>query len=311
MNVVTGGLGFIGNELVRQLLGGGEEVVIIDNENRRAPDIADIAEVRVEKIDICDNERIIKLLAELKPEKVFHLAAIHFIPECNAHPERTLRINVEGTQSMLNASAKAGVGRFLFASSGAVYADSESNLTEQSLVKPVDVYGLSKLFGEQLCEWFADNTDLMAVCCRLFNNYGPRETNAHIVPEIFAQLSKGDVLKLGNIKPVRDYIHTSDCAKAFIKLSGHKSNKLEKVNVATGTGYSVEDMIEKIRRITGRDISIERDESRYRKIDKMSQVASIEYLEQLTGWKPEVNINKGLEMLVHYEKLTSTYVSGV
>ena len=303
MNVVTGGLGFIGNELVRQLLRGGEEVAIIDNENRCAPDIDDIGGAHIERVDICDNERVTRLLAELKPRKVFHLAAIHFIPECNADPERTLRINVEGTQSMLRASAKAGVERFVFASSGAVYADLDNYLSERSTVKPVDIYGLSKLFGEHLCEWFADNTDMMTVCCRLFNNYGPRETNAHIIPEIFTQLRKGDVLRLGNIKPVRDYIHTTDCAKAFIKISNHESAKLEKVNVATGTGYSVEDMIEKIKKITGRDISVERDDTRYRKIDKMAQVANIEYLERLTGWKPEMDIDRGLESLLHYEHL--------
>ena len=303
MNVVTGGLGFIGNELVRQLLRGGEEVAIIDNENRCAPDIDDIGGAHIERVDICDNERVTRLLAELKPRKVFHLAAIHFIPECNADPERTLRINVEGTQSMLRASAKAGVERFVFASSGAVYADLDNYLSERSTVKPVDIYGLSKLFGEHLCEWFADNTDMMTVCSRLFNNYGPRETNAHIIPEIFTQLRKGDVLRLGNIKPVRDYIHTTDCAKAFIKISNHESAKLEKVNVATGTGYSVEDMIEKIKKITGRDISVERDDTRYRKIDKMAQVANIDYLERLTGWKPEMDIDRGLESLLHYEHL--------
>ena len=86
-------------------------------------------------------------------------------------------------------------------------------------------------------------------------------------------------------------------------VSNHKSGKLEKVNVGTGTGYSVEDMIEKIKKITGREISVQRDETRYRKIDKMAQVTNIEHLEKLTGWRPEIDIDKGLESLLRYEHL--------
>jgi UDP-glucose 4-epimerase len=100
MIVVTGGLGFIGNELVRQLMRSGQEVLVIDNRNRVATDIADISGIRSENIDIIEYTKIKELFLDVRPEIVFHLAAIHFIPECNENPERTLRINVEGTQSV-------------------------------------------------------------------------------------------------------------------------------------------------------------------------------------------------------------------
>jgi UDP-glucose 4-epimerase len=303
MIIVTGGLGFIGNELVRQLKMKGEKIAIIDNNNRVAPDIEDIKDTDIYQTDIVNYEGIKSIFQKIKPEIVYHLAAIHFIPECNANPERTLRINVEGTQSILRAAAETGVKKVLFASSGAVYADIEGPLTEKSPISPVDIYGYSKLFGENLCNWFSLNSELNITVCRLFNNYGLRETNFHIIPEILEQLKKGDVLHLGNIKPIRDYVHTSDTAKAFIKLAEIDNTNFTVVNIASNLGLSVEDLIEKIRAITQRKITYNLDPSRYRKIDKMVQLGSNDFLKKLTNWTPEMEIETGLNNLLKYEGL--------
>src|SRR5262245_16250517 len=119
--LVTGGLGFIGNELSRQLKG--DSLAIIDNKSRTAPRIEDLADVPVYQVDLTDHATVGRIISELKPRVVFHLAAIHYIPECNANPERTLRTNVEATLGLLRNCSSAGVKHFLLASSGAVYAD--------------------------------------------------------------------------------------------------------------------------------------------------------------------------------------------
>ena len=303
MIVITGGLGFIGNELVRQLKNAGEKLVILDNRNRVAPSIDDIADIPVYDVDITNKDSVLSAFEEIRPDTVFHLAAIHYIPECNDNPERTLRVNVEGTESILNASAKVGVSKFIYISSGAVYADSADLLSESAPVSPVDIYGWSKWFGEQLCHLNYTSYGTPTVICRLFNNYGPRETNMHIIPEVIKQLSAGDKLHLGNTTTVRDYIHTMDCAKALIKLSHCCEGATKIVNVAHGNGYTVNEMINKIQHITGRAITIKSDKTRMRKVDKQSQVADIALLKQLTGWQPEINIQDGLSDLLRFEKL--------
>src|SRR5206468_5839695 len=217
-SLVTGGLGFIGNELVRQLAGT-TDVVILDNRARVAPKIDDIAKVRVFDVDLSDHQSVAAKIRMLKPTTVYHLAAIHYIPECNANPERTIRINVEATLGLLRACSENGVRHFLFASSGAVYADSPDPLNESAPVLPVDIYGWSKLHAEQLGAWSSRVEGLAVTVCRVFNNYGPRETNAHIVPEIISQLRQGNTLHLGNITARRDYIHISDTARALRMLS--------------------------------------------------------------------------------------------
>jgi len=303
MNVVTGGLGFIGNELVRQLLRAGEEVVILDDRNRTAPDLGDLSAAKIVEVDLTQHHHVAEILMQLKPNMVFHLAAIHFIPECNAQPERTLQVNVEATMGLLRACSAAEVEHFLFASSGAIYADSPWPLSEKTPVGPVDIYGWSKWFAEELCRWHAAASGLKITLCRVFNNFGPRETNAHIVPEIMGQLKQGRRLRLGNTKPRRDYIHTADTAKSFRLLAKIPPPCCQTVNVARGEDASVDELIALLSELLGEAITVEVDSSRFRKADKMTQKADITLLRQLLSWHPEISLRDGLRQLLAYEKL--------
>jgi len=303
MNIVTGGLGFIGNELVRQLLQAGEEVVVLDNRNRTAPDIGDLRDVRVLEVDLTQHARVAATLTDLKPKTVFHLAAIHFIPECNANPERTLRVNVEATMGLLRACVAAKVEHVLYASSGAIYADSPEPLTEESPVGPVDIYGWSKWFGEELCRWQSAAHGLKITICRLFNNYGPRETNAHIVPEILSQLKHGRRLSLGNTKPRRDYVHTSDTARSLRLLAKTPPAACETVNIASGEDASVDELITLLSELLADSITLEIDPARFRNADKLVQRADISKLRRRLSWRPEVPLRDGLRDLLKYEQL--------
>lgn len=303
MNLVTGGLGFIGNELVRQLKAAGEKVAIADNRNRVAPDIADLADVPVLEADVADRDAMRAVMTETKPRRVFHLAAIHYIPECNANPSRTLRVNVEGTQNVLDAASEANVEHLLFASSGAVYADSGDPLGEGAALGPVDIYGISKASGETLCRLAARAGGLRVTACRLFNNIGPRETNPHIVPEIVAQLEQATTIRLGNTSTVRDYVSTGDTARALIRLAAIAPDPYRVVNIATGAGASVRDLIAMIGDLLGRDIRVETDPARFRKSDKLVQVADVTVLRELLGWAPSADLRDSLSKLLQYQGL--------
>ena len=302
MDIVTGGLGFIGNELVRQLKAAGREVAIIDNENRVAEHIEDIRDVPHYKIDITDTPSIQQTIGALKPERIFHLAAIHYIPECNAQPERTMRINVEGTLSVLNAAVASGCQHFMLASTGAVYHDAPGALSEDAPIAPVDVYGWSKWFAEELCRW--QSSAIPVTICRLFNNIGLRETNAHIVPEIISQLNRGSrLLELGNITPIRDYISTRDTATALIRLSESKHSGAEVYNIATGKGASVKELMECMSILLQEEIHIKTDPKRFRLADKQVQLADISKLSAKLNWQPEQKMKDVLEELMRFEKL--------
>ncbi|MCU0353265.1 MAG: NAD-dependent epimerase/dehydratase family protein [Cytophagales bacterium] len=299
---IIGGFGFVGNEVTRQLAALGE-VCVIDSGFRVAKDIDDISHVQNLNIDIANGPAVDKAIGLLSPDVVVHLAAIHFIPECNANPSLTLRVNVEGTFSVLSACANHQVKHVLFASSGAVYADSTQPLSEQDAVEPIDIYGLSKKMAEDVCLLFAKSHRLPVSILRLFNVFGPRETNAHIIPEIIEQLRQGDVLRLGNIKPVRDYVFTTDVAEAIIRVAGRVPTGVEIFNVSSGYSSSVQNLIEIMGDILNRRIQVQTDETRYRKADKLVQRANIDKLMQVVGWRPSVNLEEGLRRLLAYEKL--------
>ena len=137
----------------------------------------------------------------------------------------------------------------------------------------------------------------------MFNNYGPRETNRHIIPEILEQLKSGDCLKLGNTKPQRDYIHTSDCARAMRLLAKLPPQSSRTVNISSGHHASVDGLIQLLGEILGRKLEVATDPSRFRKADKLVQVADISLLKKLTGWQPEIELSQGLNDLLRFEEL--------
>lgn len=158
--LVTGAAGFLGSHLVEQLLDQGIPVVAVDSliwgdinhlrplQNRPGFSLA-IADIR-------DASAMKSLLAATKPAAVVHLAALHYIPAASADPPLAIAINVLGTQNMLTASTAAGVSKFWFASTGDVYAPASEAHREDHAITPFNVYGLSKLQGEQLIELTAD-----------------------------------------------------------------------------------------------------------------------------------------------------------
>jgi UDP-glucose 4-epimerase len=300
--LVTGGLGFIGNELVRQLRRHGE-VAILDNRSRPAPRIDDIADIPLYEVDVTNRSGVQDALERVRPDCVFHLAALHYIPECNANPELTLHVNVEGTLAVLNACVAAGVPRVVVASSGAIYEDSQSPLAEDAKIAPVDVYGWSKAFAEDLGRWVAKRDGIQVVSARLFNTYGPRETNRHIIPEILAQLRHGTTLHLGVVDTIRDYVHSRDVAEALRRLGDGDTPGFSVFNVATGRGASVAELVRLIGEQMERDLRIELDTARLRTVDKKTQIADVTKMRKATGWEARLAFRDGLRDLLSFEAL--------
>lgn len=175
--VVTGGAGFVGKELVRTLQPTAE-VLVADRLRYGMPDwLASPPDgVRLSQVDIRDAAAIRGVIDEFRPDAVVHLAAIHYIPECDADPPLAVSTNVAGTVNVL-AACPPGT-RVVFASSGAVYEPDEAPHQEMvSSLKPADIYGITKLQGEAYVRAFAADHGLSCGIVRLFNVIGPGETN--------------------------------------------------------------------------------------------------------------------------------------
>lgn len=306
--LVTGGNGFVGREVVR-LLYDHHSVRVADN-LRSGPvrlSAHEMQKIGLARIDIADVSAVRALMADFKPDIIIHLAATHYIPECEEDPPLAVRTNICGTVNLLAAAPRNA--RFVFASSGAVYRPDDKPHTEaDATLEPSDVYGFSKLHGEHYVRYFAAQRGLSAVIVRLFNVVGPGETNPHLLPEIVAQLKAGrTTLRLGNMSPKRDYIHVRDAARGFVAVAlkdecGGASTLT--VNLGTSFSYSVAEIVAKLKDVAMIDFSLEQERSRLRSVDRPYLAADIREIRARFGWTPQVNIDDALADLWREPDLT-------
>jgi UDP-glucose 4-epimerase len=300
--MVTGGVGFVGRAVVGQLVQeGGSEIHVIDSlacgEHRLSQ--MDLAKIVLHRIDIRDASAVKKVLRAERPDTIFHLAAVHYIPTCEAAPGEATAINVAGTVNLLDAIDNGA--RFVFASTAAVYAPVDEPHTESAKnIGPVDIYGITKLQGEWFVRYFHERGKVDAVIVRLFNVIGPGETNPHLVPAIFGQIGRGEHrVYLGNLYPRRDYIDIGDAAEGFRRLAAAptaKGNPEPLVsNLGTGKSYAVRDVVDQIGASARVALEILQDPARVRTNDRPLLCASTRNLEAITGWLPRRTLGESLQ----------------
>ena len=299
--IVIGGIGYVGRTLSNMLIDE-HEVCIVDNLRcgEKRLDKMDLTKVRLDRADIRDLNKIKEIVTGFKPDVMIHLAAIHYIPECDKYPDLAVSTNVTGTVNLLSVCPENC--RFVYASTAAVYEPHEGALDEDTTpIGPMDVYGLSKLHGEDYTKYYAKLRNFPAVVARLFNVIGSGETNPHVLPEIYAQLKSGTkTLKLGNLTPLRDYIDVSDAASGFFAAAvrGDVNNgEVITVNLGMNRQYTVEELLEKVKINTGVSFSVEKDMDRVRKVDRPSLLADNNRIKNIFGWKPDRDIDKTLKTM--------------
>lgn len=303
--LVTGGAGFLGSHLTQHLLAGGYQVGVIDNLSfgRRTHLPVEHPRLHFAALDIRDRTGLAAFFADFSPQAVIHLAALHFIPYCNAHPVEAAEVNVLGTDNVLSCCEAHGPQVVFVASTAAVYAVGDAANAETSAIGPTDIYGITKYTGERLTELHQRRTRGRVVVGRLFNIYGPNETNPHVIPEIIAQVNAGaSQIELGNIEPKRDFIHTSDVVRAIQTLLATASRwsipGFEVFNIGSGVEHSVAEIVDICARLAGREIQIVQTTERTRRVERMHLCADIGRLQAATGWAPAVNLHDGLADLL-------------
>lgn len=298
--LVTGGAGFIGSAVVPKLQAENHDVFVYDNLSFGNRDFIDVPDSNFCLGDIRDAELLEEFILKIQPDSIIHLAAIHFIPYCNEHPFESSDINIRGTINVLKAAKESkNLKKVIFASTAAVYPISDTAVAEDDEVRPLDIYGLSKLAGENLMQKFHLETEIDAVCCRFFNAFGPNETNPHLIPEIEKQLREGNrTISLGNLTPKRDFIHTHDMANAVNALIKLENTGFDVFNLGRGIEYAVTEVVEEFEKILDDKITIEVDQARVRKVERMHLLADVSKLKNKTGWEPRWSLNQGINDLV-------------
>jgi UDP-glucose 4-epimerase len=296
--LVTGGAGFVGSHLVERLRDRGHDVHVLDDLSRgKAEWLADGA--ALSRVDIRDAALVMETISHVEPTHVVHLAALHFIPAVDEAPALAHSVNVEGTANLLAALAAVPPAAIVFASTAAVYPNVEGPIDEAVAIAPIDLYGRTKVEGEEMLREFADAHATDVVLARLFNVVGRRETNPHVLPEIVDQLRSGaESVRLGALDTRRDYVNATDVASALTALLDDHPSGVSVFNVGTGRAVSVQEIVDACGAALGRPIKIDHDATRLRKVDRPELLADSSALRRQTGWSPEWDLERTLADLL-------------
>nr|WP_276411530.1 NAD-dependent epimerase/dehydratase family protein [Halomicroarcula sp. XH51] len=204
------------------------------------------------------------------PHEIFHLAAIHYVPYCNENPGEAFDVNIMGTRNLFESVKEIStVETVVNTSSAAVYPSRERALSEDVTPDPMDVYGKTKLVGEDLANRLGTESEVTTVSARLFNVYGPQETNPHLIPAILEQIRDGsETIELGNLSPRRDFVHVDDVTRALMALADLDESAPRAFNVGSGKAWSVQEVAEAVGSALESDIEIEQEASRVRESDR-------------------------------------------
>ena len=301
--LVTGGAGFIGSNLVDRLVGDGHEVVVVDDlSSGRLENLAEgfaSGRVHLAEVDVAGPE-LAAVVAEARPEVVYHLAAQIDVRRSVADPVHDARVNVLGTVALARAALDAGCRRLVFASSGGtVYGEPDPSalpVSERHPEGPTSPYGVAKRSAEDYLDSFAELYGLEPVSLRLGNVYGPRQDPAGEagVVAIFCSrlLEGGPVTVFGDGHQTRDYVHVDDVVEAFVAGAERPEAVRARVNIGTGVETSVLELYAVLREVAGFGPEPTFAPPRLGELHRIALDCA--EAERALGWKPAIDLREGL-----------------
>ncbi|HEX5840156.1 MAG TPA: UDP-glucose 4-epimerase GalE [Anaerolineales bacterium] len=301
MNIlVTGGAGYIGSATAEALIHSGHQVTVYDSlitgHRAAVPEGAEFVEA-----DLSDSHALAETLTSRTFDAIMHFAAFIEAGESMKEPGRFYHNNFINTLTLMESAVRAGVGRFVLSSTAAVFQSSDEPLTEDSPLGPTNVYGHTKLLIEQTLEWYRQIHGLHFAALRYFNASGAlpdrgeaHQPESHLIPLVLrVALGQRDSANIyGTDYPtpdgtcIRDYIHIADLVSAhLLALEGLAESDRLVYNLGTGHGYSVREVIDTARQVTGHPIPVH--ELPRRPGDSARLVASSQKIKRELGWKPQ------------------------
>ncbi|MFZ4793449.1 MAG: UDP-glucose 4-epimerase GalE [Blastocatellia bacterium] len=299
---VTGGAGYIGSVVVERLLERGHEVVVYDNLTKGHRESVGAPAILIEG-DLADRSKLVASLTEYQSEAVIHLAASSLVGESISSPHLYFQNNIVNGLNLLEAMRECGIRRLVFSSTAAVYGTPATvPITEDAPLAPTNPYGESKLAFERMLRWYDEAYAMRYVSLRYFNAAGATAINCeahdpetHLIPNIL-KVARGEsshVQIFGEDYDtpdgtcIRDYIHVSDLADAHLLALGAMEKSSQTYNLGYGSGYSVAEVVEMARQVTGHWISTE--SSPRRPGDPPVLIASSDKIRRDLGWQPRLS----------------------
>ena len=300
--LVTGAGGFIGSHLAEALVRAGAKVRAVVHYNSRndwgqlerlAPEL--LAELEVLAGDVRDPFFVQRAAAGV--DTVFHLAALIPIPYSYLAPLEFVQTNVEGTLNVLEAARRHGTRRVLHTSTSETYGTAVyTPIDEKHPLQGQSPYSASKIGADKLAESYFRSFGTPVVTVRPFNTYGPRQSARAFLPTVLSQALSGDTVRVGSLDPVRDMNYVADTVAGFVAAAGAPGVEGLTVNLGSGRGVSMRELLELAVRAAGREVRVEQEEQRVRPeaSEVMQLVCDATRARERLGWAPRVTLEEGV-----------------
>jgi UDP-glucose 4-epimerase len=309
--IVTGGAGFIGSHLIDRLVADGWEVQVIDNlfsgfeKNLEHHG----GKVKLIKGSITNRDLVNRTIK--KGDTIWHFAALNSVPRSIEMPWETNDTNITGTLNILIAAKDNKARRVIYSASSSAYGNAMVDIKDESLpTNPISPYGVSKFGGEEYCRIFSSLYGLPTIALRYFNVFGPRQNPTSpysaVIPKfIHAMLLDKPITIHGDGEQSRDFTFVANAAEANFLAGTKESVEPGSYNVACGVSISVNDVYQKLEKLTGYKFKINHEPTRIG--DVRTSKASIEKIKKALGYKPLVTFDHGLELALTWYQENQEY----
>ena len=301
--LITGVDGFVGKYLSEYLLKQDYEVygtTISENYKNN--------KINVEKMNLLDTEQINKVINDVKPDKIFHLAGQSAVGLSWEKPVLTVNINVNGTLNLLEAVRNYSKdSKILIIGSSDQYGPikpEECPIKENKIQNPQSPYGVSKKAQEEMCKLYVNAYNMNIVMVRAFNHIGAGQSKNFVVADFASKIVKIEkgaipVLKVGNLDTLRDFTDVRDIVRGYVMLL--ENGKIgESYNIGSGNVIKVKDILKKLISLSYKEIKVEIDKEKFRPVDVPIVQCDNSKIKEDTGWKPEISIDETLKDVLEY-----------
>lgn len=304
--LVTGADGFIGSHLVEALLRKGYKVRALTQYNsfNFRGNLEGISHPDLEIVagDVRDPDFCRHIARGI--DTIFHLAALIAIPYSYVAPDSYVDTNIKGTLNICQAARDRGVRRLLVTSTSEVYGTAlYVPIDEKHPRQPQSPYSATKIGADAIALSFLNAFDLPVTIVRPFNTYGPRQSARAFIPTVITQIASGTTeIKVGDLRPSRDFNYVADTVQGFIDIAESDKTVGMELNIATGEDVTMKQTLDMIAEIMGRKVEFVTDPARIRpeKSEVMRLQGDSRLLRELTGWKPRFTLREGLEQTVRW-----------
>lgn len=309
--LITGVTGFVGSHLAEVLIArGGFEIYGTVRWRSKKDNIAHLGDsINLVECELKDPNSVVRMIDEVRPDWVFHLAAQSFVPTSWNAPADTLQNNIIGQVNLLEAIRRSGIEcRIQIAGSSEEYGlvyDDELPISEDNPLRPLSPYAVSKVAQDMMGYQYFKSYGLDIVRTRAFNHTGPRRGEVFVTSNFAKQIAEIEagkrepVLEVGNLAARRDFTDVRDVVKAYIRVL-EIGEPGEVYQVCSGKAYSICQVVEMLTALSSKEIKVIQDPARMRPSDVPVLLGTYEKLARVSGWRPDIPFEKTLEDLLDY-----------